>query len=860
LVVSHRQVNIARDSIVATDISARNETEAECKQAGHELGTQMLQLVLDTLPQRIFWKDKNFRYLGCNKLFAQDAGLESPKQIVGKHDFELAWRKSAPLYRADDTAVIQNDISKINYEEPQVREDGTILWLRTSKIPLQNEAGEVIGIFGCYEDITEHKQQEEILRNIALGVSAQTGEAFFQSLVQYLSKALEVEFVFAGEIVGAERKSVKTIAVYADGQVIDNFEYTLKGTPNEKLVGKQVCIYPHSVQQSFPEDPILSKIGAQSYIGIPLFNSAEEFQGLIAVLGRRALQDTRLMEEVLKIFAVRASSEFERQQKEAELRQQARREQALNRVVQAISNSLDLNTIFATATNEIAQLLQAERATVVQYLPKRQCWQLLAEYRQHPDKSDSSGLKIPDELNPFAVQLKRLEVLQVDNTDTIEDEINRELAPRIAGAWLSIPLIVSGSVWGYVGILKTQRTFVWSKEQVELVRVVADRLAIAVQQANLYQQAQLELAERKRAEAALQTLNEELELRVQQRTQELEYSRSRRCRREREFRTLVENSPDSIRRLDRTFRHVYVNPKVEGELGIPAAKILGKTIEEIGFPENLVQEWNAILQQACETRQEQVNEYSLSLPSVGLQYYQSRIVPELSIDGRVESVLVVVRDITTCKLAEKQLRASLKEKEILLKEIHHRVKNNLQLVSSLLHLQANSIQDPRILNYFQESQQRVKAMALIHEQLYRSLNHARINFAEYVQNLAASLFHSYICPSSRIDLRVEVKNVEFDVDIAIPCGLIINELVSNAIKHAFPDDRLGEIEIFFSSNCFNQNLLTIKDNGVGFTDDLDIYNTDSLGLQMVCDLTEQLGGRLELNQQGVTAFKIVFPL
>jgi PAS domain-containing protein len=143
-------LNIVFDSIVAAALSTRNETKIGCKLTEQKLTMQMLQLILDTIPQRIFWKDKNLRYLGCNKLFAQDAGLESPRQIVGKNDFELAWQQSADLYRADDMAVIQNNISKINYKEPQAREDGTTIWLKTSKIPLQNQTSEVIGVFGCY--------------------------------------------------------------------------------------------------------------------------------------------------------------------------------------------------------------------------------------------------------------------------------------------------------------------------------------------------------------------------------------------------------------------------------------------------------------------------------------------------------------------------------------------------------------------------------------------------------------------------------------------------------------------------------------------------------------------------------------
>lgn len=157
----------------------------EYRQAAQDLqaSKQLLQLVFDLLPQRMFWKDQNFRYLGCNKLFAQDAQLASPEHILGKDDFELAWKDSAPLYRADDEMVIQNNLSRINYEEPQIREDGTQTWLRTSKTPLRDEKGEIIGIFGAYEDITAYKQAQ-----IALAES----EAKFRRLVEDAS-----DYIFA---------------------------------------------------------------------------------------------------------------------------------------------------------------------------------------------------------------------------------------------------------------------------------------------------------------------------------------------------------------------------------------------------------------------------------------------------------------------------------------------------------------------------------------------------------------------------------------------------------------------------------------------------------------------------------------
>lgn len=209
---------------------------------------------------------------------------------------------------------------------------------------------------------------------------------------------------------------------------------------------------------------------------------------------------------------------------------------------------------------------------------------------------------------------------------------------------------------------------------------------------------------------------------------------------------------------------------------------------------------------------------------------------------------------------DEQLRASLREKEVLLKEIHHRVKNNLQIVSSLLNLQASTIQDPVALEPLLESQRRIKAMALIHERLYRTDDFARINFSDYVTHLVADLFQSYLPMGKPIDVAIQVAAVDLGIDVAIPCGLIINELVSNALKHAFTDGRTGAIQIAFASDSNNVTdyTLTIQDNGVGLPQQLDVCDTESLGLQIVWGLVEQLEGRLDVDRSMGTTFKITF--
>jgi PAS domain S-box-containing protein len=219
---------------------------------------------------------------------------------------------------------------------------------------------------------------------------------------------------------------------------------------------------------------------------------------------------------------------------------------------------------------------------------------------------------------------------------------------------------------------------------------------------------------------------------------------------------------------------------------------------------------------------------------------------------------VLEEDIARRKRAEEQLQTSLEEKEALLKEVHHRVKNNLQLISSLLSLQAARIKEPAVAELFAESRNRVRSMALVHENLYRAGNFARISMATHIQNLCAHLTRAYGMNRRRVELATRIGDVQLDLDRAVPCGLIVNELVSNALKHAFPDGRAGRVCVELQPFGDRQHVLVVGDDGVGLPPDLDSHRADSLGLQLVDDLTQQLHGSIMVNRDGGTTFTITF--
>jgi PAS domain S-box-containing protein len=242
---------------------------------------------------------------------------------------------------------------------------------------------------------------------------------------------------------------------------------------------------------------------------------------------------------------------------------------------------------------------------------------------------------------------------------------------------------------------------------------------------------------------------------------------------------------------------------------------------------------------------------------------QSRCPAEIHVQlieyGKQEVFLAVVINLTERQRAETEMLASLKEKEILLKEIHHRVKNNLQIISSLLNLQLSGVTDEKVLHMIKESQNRIKSMALIHEKLYKKNNLSMIDFSEYLEDLVTSLILSYRVNTSNIDVRINTKQLSLNIDLAVSLGLCITELVSNCFKYAFAPDEKGIVRIELETE---NNILTlkVKDSGVKLPKEFDINATESLGLKLVLSLADQHHGIFYFEKDIYTTFVVQIPL
>ncbi len=228
--------------------------------------------------------------------------------------------------------------------------------------------------------------------------------------------------------------------------------------------------------------------------------------------------------------------------------------------------------------------------------------------------------------------------------------------------------------------------------------------------------------------------------------------------------------------------------------------------------------------------------------------------------GEGPMVLSVILDLSERKESEKRVHAALQEKELLLEEVHHRVKNNLQVIHSLLDLQALKIDDPQVVGMLRDSQNRIRSMSMIHQTLYQSHDFAQVDFQQFLGELLPTMMESYGTSPGQVDVQIDANHVKLPINEAIPCGLIVNELVSNALKHGFPERRRGTVQVGLFQDEQGNVELSIGDDGVGFGPEQSLERPGSLGLQLVHLLTRQLHGTLQVHRAAPTRFTLRFPL
>ena len=327
------------------------------------------------------------------------------------------------------------------------------------------------------------------------------------------------------------------------------------------------------------------------------------------------------------------------------------------------------------------------------------------------------------------------------------------------------------------------------------------------------------------------------------------------------FRGLLEAAPDGIVVVDDRGKIVIVNSQTERMFGYERAELIGQAIELLvpgRFHASHLADRDHYLADPI-TRPMGAGRSLTGLTKDGREIPVEISLSPLRTDGE-NLVMSIVRDISERREAEELIHASLREKEALLKEIHHRVKNNLQITSSLLRLQASAIADDGVREMFDETQSRIRSMALVHEKLYQSSNLSEIGLGDYIRTLATLLLQSFAVKEHRIGVDVTGDEVFLSIETAVPCGLVVNEIVTNALKHAFPGDRHGRIHVHLENLDGGWRSVTISDDGVGLPENLDVEQAETLGLRLVRALAQQIDGRIAVIPRPAGAtFTFAFP-
>ncbi|MCX6555550.1 MAG: PAS domain S-box protein [Candidatus Aminicenantes bacterium] len=336
---------------------------------------------------------------------------------------------------------------------------------------------------------------------------------------------------------------------------------------------------------------------------------------------------------------------------------------------------------------------------------------------------------------------------------------------------------------------------------------------------------------------------------------------------ENRYRLLIENQGEGIGLVNTEDRFIFANPAADELFGMEPGKLTGRTLQEFVSAADFEKIRNKT------TARSDIGKESYELkiirPDGGERILHVTVTPRIDESGQFSGVFGIFSDISDRKHDEEKIRKMLAEKELLLKEVHHRVKNNMMVIGSLLQIQAQRVNDQKTITILQESQNRIHAMMTIYEKLYRATDLTHIGLGEYFSELAGSLFAAYNVRPGTIDLETAISDIELDIDRTIPCGLIINELVSNTLKYAFPGDRKGHIRIEFhkieaggrgTKFCAPvQYALIVANDGVPLPAGFDIAKSTGFGLQLINMLAGQLGGKLRVISREWTEFEVIFP-
>jgi PAS domain S-box-containing protein len=785
--------------------------------------------LFEGVPVGLYRTSSDGKILDLNPTMVQMLGYEAKASALGKNAGQFYLDQKD---RERATAILAQEKVLRNFDFQLKQPGGKMIWVQDNVHAALDSQGRVLYYEGSLLDITRQKQEEGALQKRA------------GQVIRHQAALLELAKLNLSDLSSA----LKTITEI-DSQTLDvdrvsiwffNSEYTeifcrdLYTRSNDRhdngaaLKAREYPRYFRALEKSrvisaddvfsdqrtneFAEN-YLEPLGITSMLDVPVRRHGQ----VVGIICHEHTDPARKWSLEEQNFAISVGDIVALALEALESKRMEKVNESVFKISEATNSSKNLDELFRSIHQVISNLMPAGNFYIALYDSLHDCLSFpyfVDEYDPPP-----APKKLGKGLTEYVLRTGKplLASPEVFAELVKQGEVESIGTPSID--WLGVPLNIAGKTIGVLVVQTYTKGVRYGEEEKNILKFVSDQVAMAIN--------------RKKTEEELQE-------------------------RERFLSSVFESIQDGISILDEDYRIIRVNPAME-KWYAHAMPLVGKRCYEAYHLRND----NC---PTCPTRTtfETAQAAYEVVPKIGtggevtgwLDLYSFPLIDQKT--GQMKGVIEYVRDITERKKAEDRLQASLREKEVLLREIHHRVKNNMQVISSLLNLQSRHISDPNVLEMFKESQRRIRSMALIHERLYQSSDLSRIEFSQYLRNLATHLLHSYQVDSSRIRLTLDAEEVFLNINTAIPCGLIVNELVSNALKHGFPDGRSGEVAVELHKIAGDGYELKVRDDGIGFPEGLDFRQTQTLGMQIVVTLVSQIDASIELRSERGTEFKVIF--
>jgi PAS domain S-box-containing protein len=806
------------------DITERKRAEESLKEKENKY-----RALFEGVPVGLYRTTPEGKILDLNPTMVQMLGHPDRDSVLGKNAAEFYLDKKD---RDRFTAILAQEKVLRNFEFQLKRADGKVIWAQDNVHAVFDSKGQVLHYEGSLLDIARQKQDEEAVQNRSNQVIRHQAALLELAKLEFsdLDSALKTITEIQAWTLDVDRVSVWLFNPEHTAIICHDLFQKTQNTHSKSMVleARQYPRYFRALEGSCVIaaddtfiDPRTNEF-AESYLRpqkiVSMMDIPIRLHG--QVTGVVCHEHTGMMRKWTleeQQYAISSGDIVALALEASERKRMEKVNESILKISEATNSSKNLDELFRSIHQVISSLMPANNFYIALYDPVQHLLSFpyfVDEYDQAPAPKPLGKGLTEHVLRTGKPLLASPEVFaQLEK----KSEVESIGAPSID--WLGVPLITDGKTIGVLVVQTYTEGVRYREEEKNILKFVSNQVAMAV--------------DRKKNEEEVQE-------------------------RERFLSSIFESIQDGMSILDQEYNIIRVNPAIE-KWYAHAMPLIGKKCYEAYH----LRDSRCSVCPTRTTLKTSQAAYEV-VPKIGtggevtgwLDLYSFPLMDQKT--GQMKGVIEYVRDISERKKAEDKLQSSLSEKEVLLREIHHRVKNNMQVISSLLNLQSRHISDPYVLDIFRESQRRIRSMALIHERLYQSSDLSRIEFSQYLHNLATHLFHSYQVDSNRIRLTMDSEEVFLNINTAIPCGLIVNELVSNALKHAFPDGRNGELAIELHRVAGEGFMLRVRDDGVGFPEGLDFQRTATLGMQIVITLVNQIDASIELQREKGTEFKILF--